>query len=335
MLCLPPPDEPPSRANCFERDAAYRASSKRGEGMQPATLKQRMFRTAFDCERAERAALIDFMKFLSDNDVQDTLPNHPLGPSSAWLWWGSESFIGFGPSRVLLQTGHRFAISEPTKRYSRKPWAADDWNLSKMEREFRKHYPAFVIPEAHRQLHALHPVVYLRTAEAVALSGLPMATSLLEIGAGADVHVAYRHLLNPAMKTTVIDLPEAICVGYVLLRTLGITVDLPQQTTGAAVTMRLPSQEVGGSYDFVFNMGSFQEMNIDTVNRYIALAHKLLLPGGRLQSLNLKQSKQFADTRDDRFDLRAFSSVSRTPTPLHDAITLRREWTSFSTVAIK
>ena len=73
--------------------------------MQPATLKQRMFRTAFDCDRAERAALIDFMKFLSDNDVQDTLPNHPLGPSSAWLWWGGESFIGFGPSRVLLQTG--------------------------------------------------------------------------------------------------------------------------------------------------------------------------------------------------------------------------------------
>ncbi len=91
--------------------------------MQPATLKQRMFRTAFDCDRAERAALIDFMKFLSDNDVQDTLPNHPLGPSSAWMWWGSESFIGFGPSRVLLQTGHRFAISEPTKRHSRKPWA--------------------------------------------------------------------------------------------------------------------------------------------------------------------------------------------------------------------
>ena len=66
--------------------------------MQPATLKQRMFRTAFDCDRAERAALIDFMKFLSDNDVQDTLPNHPLGPSSAWLWWGSESFIGFESS---------------------------------------------------------------------------------------------------------------------------------------------------------------------------------------------------------------------------------------------
>ncbi|MBV9969461.1 MAG: hypothetical protein JO228_05720, partial [Xanthobacteraceae bacterium] len=191
------------------------------------------------------------------------------------------------------------------------------------------------VPEAHRRLAALHPAVYFRTVEAVELSGLPTAMSLLEIGAGADVHVAYRHLLNPAMKTTVIDLPEAICVGFALLRTLGITVDLPHQSTGAAVRMRLPTQEVGGSYELVFNMGSFQEMNIDTVNRYIALAHQLLVPSGRLQSLNLKQSKQFAETRDDRFDLRAFSAVSRRPTPLHDAIALRREWTSFSTVAIK
>jgi len=303
--------------------------------MQPVKLKQRMFRTAFDCDRADRAALIDFMKFLSDNEVQETLPNHPLGPSSAWLWWGSESFIGFGPSRVLLQTGHRFAISEPTRVYSRKPWAWDDWNPRKVESGFRKFYPAFSIPAAHRPLHELHPVVYLRTVEAVELSGLPDANRLLEIGAGADVHVAYRHLLNPAMKTTVIDLPEAICVGYLLLRTMGITVDLPHQSTGAAVTMRLPTQEVGGSYDLAFNMGSFQEMNLDTVNRYIALVHKLLVPGGRLQSLNLKQSKQFADTREDRFDFGAFSAVSRAPTPYHDAMTLRPEWISVSTVAVK
>ena len=68
--------------------------------MQPATLKQRMFRTAFDCDRADRAALIDFMKFLSDNDVQDTLPNHPLGPSSAWLWWGEWIRAPSSPTRA-------------------------------------------------------------------------------------------------------------------------------------------------------------------------------------------------------------------------------------------
>src|SRR3546814_20464507 len=67
-------------------------------------------------------------------------------------------------------------------------------------------------------------------------------------------------LAQPTIRTTIVDLPESACVGFVLLRTMGIDVVLPHEARPAAVTIRLPHQEIGTGFDFAFNMSSFKEM---------------------------------------------------------------------------
>lgn len=278
-----------------------------------------MFRVAFEAELNETLKLLDFLRFIYTENARDKILDHPLGPSHIWKSWADETYLGFSTARLMLQSGHRFAPAELTEQPSRLPWRRKNFDIAVQERTFRKFYPASEIPQAHHTLYAAHPASYFRVAEAVALSGLT-AGCMLEIGAGACVHVAYRHLLHPGMRTVIVDLPESMFPGYLLLRMVGIDVALPHEDRDAEVTMRLPYQNVRGPFDFVFNMASFQEMELETVNRYIRLIHSLLGSGGVFQHVNLRQSKQFQDNKATEYDLSGFAAPSVREVPYHSSL---------------
>lgn len=278
-----------------------------------------MFRVAFEAEPSEALKLLDFLRFIYTENARDKILNHPLGPSHVWKSWADETYLGFSTARLMLQSGHRFAPAELTVPPSRIPWRGDKFDIAAQGRAFHKFYPASEIPPVHHILHAAHPASYYRVAEAVALSGItPMR--MLEIGAGACVHVAYRHLIHPEMRTVIVDLPESMFPGYLLLRMTGIDVALPHEDREAEVTMRLPYQDVRGPFDFAFNMASFQEMELETVNRYIRLIHSLLSADGQFQQVNLRQSKQFKDNKATEYDLSGFATPTVREAPYHSSL---------------
>ena len=108
--------------------------------------------------------------------------------------------------------------------------------------------------------------------------------------------------------------------GYLLLRMVGIDVALPHEDRAANVTMRLPYQDVEGPFDFAFNMAIFQEMELETVNRYIRLIHSLLGSGGTFQHINLQQSKQFPNNKAAEYDLSGFSAPHVKAVPYHSSL---------------
>lgn len=278
-----------------------------------------MFRVAFEAEQNETLKLLDFLRFIFTENARHRIIDHPLGPSHVWKSWADETYLGFSTARLMLQSGHRFAPAELSEQPSRLPWRRNKFDIASQERTFRKFYPALEIPQVHHVLYAAHPASYYRVAEAVALSNLKVKR-MLEIGAGACVHVAYRHLLHPELRTVIIDLPESMFPGYLLLRMVGIDVALPHEDRVADVTMRLPYQDVRGPFDFAFNMASFQEMELETVNRYTRLIHSLLGSGGAFQYINLRQSKQFQDNKATEYDLSGFSVPSVRDVPFHSSL---------------
>jgi hypothetical protein len=216
-----------------------------------------MFRVAFLGERTETLSLIDFLRFVYTADVKSKLLNHPLGPSQVWQAWADETYIGFSTGRLMLRSGHRFSSAELEEQTSRLPWKRDRFDPAEQERTFRRFYPSFDVPPEHRQLIEAHPGAYWRSAEAFVLSGRESPARMLEIGAGNAVHVAFRHLINRSMRTVVVDLPESMFAGYLLLRCMDIDVALPHEEREASVTMRLPYQSIESGFDFAFNMSSF------------------------------------------------------------------------------
>ena len=153
---------------------------------------------------------------------------------------------------------------------------------------------------------------------------------MLEIGGGACVNVAFHHSLNPSMQTIVVDLPEVIFAGFAFLRTVqpALRVTLPHEVdasigSGPGVTFLLPIQTdtiPDGSVDFGFNMASFQEMEIATVNHYLQLMSRKLRPGGSLVSLNLKASRYIPENTLENYDFREFEQPKAQPAPFGTAL---------------
>ncbi len=279
-----------------------------------------MFQTYFRGDLHEFSDLLDYFRFLAEERVVERLADSVYGPSSTWRDWAHKTFIGFSTGGVLVQSGHNFSVSQYVSwqervrlPFQRRPKLPDYPTI------FKRHYPDYRIPATHVPLAEAHPVVYFRTAEAVILGNVA-PKRMLEVGAGAGVHILFRHLLNPTLRSVVIDLPETIPVAYCLIRALAgeIDVALPHQNREASVRFLLPFQDPGHGFDFAFNMASFQEMEIGTVNAYLTLFRERLAPGGMIQSVNLLQSKQHPETRFEAYDFGASPRLD--PTPFHDEL---------------
>ena len=279
-----------------------------------------MFQTEFRGDLCEFSDLLDYFRFIAEERVVERLADSVYGPSSTWRDWARKTFIGFSTGGVLVQSGHNFSVSQPVswRKRVRLPFQhrRSPPNYAAM---FKRYYPDFLTPAAHAPLAEVHPVVYFRTAEAVILSNVT-PKRILEVGAGAGVHILFRHLLNTSLHSVVIDLPETIPVAYCLIRALAEKIDiaLPHQNHNASIRFLLPFQDPGDGFDFAFNMASFQEMEIETVNAYLALFRERLLQGGTIQSVNLRCSKQHTETRLEAYDFGAAPHLDSTP--FHDEL---------------
>ena len=145
---------------------------------------------------------------------------------------------------------------------------------------------------------------------------------MLEVGAGACVNVAFYRSLKPSLRSTVIDLPETILFGYCFLKSVfpDIRIALPNEVRSKPndeqvdVRFLLPTQVdlvPDDSMDFCFNMSSFQEMTIDTVNHYLRFMARTLKPGGTLLSVNLETSRYLERNSLNNFDFSLYHAAPR------------------------
>jgi len=289
--------------------------------MKPAKIAKPMFRTPFAGTANDVIRLLDYLRFLHAEDASAQLAGHELGPSELWRGWSDDTFIGFSGDRLLLMSGHRFGWSELLPRPFRWPWQPkSDFSAKRESETFARNYPDFAMPGQHVPLWDYHPGAYLRFAEAYILSGKPKVGRMLEIGAGNCVHVAFRHLLQPEIRTVVIDLPASIPVGFLLLRLVGIDVALPNENIDAAVRFQLPHQSIGEGFDFAFNMSSFQEMTQKTVNGYLKLISGALDSGGTLQHVNMLEARHIPDNRVANYNMTGMILQSQMETLYHSAV---------------
>jgi hypothetical protein len=99
-----------------------------------------------------------------------------------------------------------------------------------------------------------------------------------------------------------------------------IRITLPHEVGSAPADARtdvrflLPTQVdlvPDDSMDFCFNMSSFQEMTIDTVNHYLRFMARTLKPGGTLLSVNLETSRYLEGNALNNFDFSLYHATPR------------------------
>ncbi|MBS0157778.1 MAG: putative sugar O-methyltransferase [Nitrospira sp.] len=302
-----------------------------------------MFQTVFSPSRAEALHLMDFARYLWAENIADQVASHPLfAPSSLWRHWAGQSFVGLSLEKLILQGGHAFPHSVEVAAEEREIGllaavrqcvgivrAASTRTRMREGRDPHSLAAAFArcYPQAHRQAeheswYARHPNPYFRCLEAYLLRQKPeLPTRMLEVGGGACVNVAFYHSLNRRMRTVVVDLPETIFFGYTFLRAVfpDMKIALPHEAGDAGlsgeaeVRFLLPTQTElipDDSVDFGFNMASFQEMSLATVNQYLALMARKLRVTGRLVSMNCEVSRYFKENTLKSYDLAGYHSVA-------------------------
>ena len=312
--------------------------------MKFALRDKTMFQTAFSPTREEARTLLNYVRYLWDEDVGAQIATHPLyRPSDLWKHWAGQTFTGFSLDTMVLQGGHAFPSSVEvglggegegnTSRWRRCLGALfggqeaarirQGRDPAQLQQWFRRFYPQVAVCPEHERWYAWHPNPYFRCLEAYVLRGKkPLPEAMLEVGAGACVNVAFYLSLNPSLRATVIDLPETILFGYCFLRSVfpDIRIALPneagsKQTDGEAhVRFLLPTQVdlvPDDSVDFCFNMSSFQEMTIEAVNNYLAFMARTLKPGGTLLSVNLETSRYLERNSLNNFDFSLYHAAPR------------------------
>ena len=288
--------------------------------------------------------MLDYVRYLWEEEVWARIEEHPLyRPSDLWKQWAAQTFTGFSLDKILLQGGHAFPSSIEVESggdgAGRRP---SRWrrclgalfggretdrirrgrDVTHLQSWFRRFYPQVVICPEHERWYDWHPNPYFRCLEAYVLrEKRPFPSTMLEVGAGACVNVAFYRSLNPALRATVVDLPETILFGYCFLKSVfpDIRISLPHEveeySAAGRVDVRflLPTQVdlvPDDSMDFCFNMSSFQEMTIDTVNHYLGFMARTLNTGGTLLSVNLETSRYLEKNALKNFD---FSLYHATP----------------------
>ncbi len=308
-----------------------------------------MFQTVFSPSPDEACALLDYVRYLWDERIGEQIGAHPLyRPSALWKQWAGQTFAGFSLEKILLQGGHAFPSSVEVGTEEGGERGGVSWRRClaelfrgrtldrnrrgrdpvQLQQWFRRFYPQVAVYPEHERWYAWHPNPYFRCLEAYVLRAkIPLPQTMLEVGAGACVNVAFYRSLNPAMQATVVDLPETIVFGYCFLKSVfpDIRLALPNEAglgqTGRQADVRflLPTQVdfvPERSVDFCCNMSSFQEMTIETVNHYLRFMSRVLKPGGTMLSANLESSRYLEGNALDNYDYALYHATPhRQPAP--------------------
>jgi putative sugar O-methyltransferase len=189
-------------------------------------------------------------------------------------------------------------------------------------------YPKFRHTKQHELLLSIHGFAYLRMLELYNLIEADKDVNMvIEVGGGSCVNGAV--LIGAfGCKYTVIDLPESISVGFSLLKAVfpELKIALPDvihDHIAAEKDFRLLYEEYDvvfmlpyqtdliedGIFNMAFNVSSFQEMNIDVVNEYLSLFHRVLKPGGSLILENLKFSREVKGNSFENYQLNDYAEI--------------------------
>ena len=195
--------------------------------------------------------------------------------------------------------------------------------VTKLVNKFNTIYPNSIIPSKHNDFINLHAFPYLRALEVLNLSEIKSPKYVFEIGAGACMNIA---LLRDLYKTKslVVDLPDSIFAGYLLLKSFfqDIKIALPQDTADFDidkfdVVFLLPYQVdiiPNDFFDVAYNISSFQEMKIDVVNNYLSLIYFVLKSGGSVILSNQEVSRYIEGNSFNNYQLGKFvNGVKKTP----------------------
>ena len=247
------------------------------------------FSTQFSVDREDILRLLDYQRWLVEGNIHEKIRNCPFPPSSLWNKWARATFIGFSGDAVLSVSGHCFTttLQFPQKTLWRKIQRRRLWNMP-YRKKFTKLYPPAPFDTV---LEQQDHITFWRIMEAVAQSGVTSVDNLLEIGAGAGLHVAYR---NPK-TATIIDLPETVPVGFLFLSQFYDDIALPNENHEAKLKFLLPHQKLEGEFDFCFSSLSFQEMDLPVVKKYLELFRQHVTNDGKIQLIQAKKGRCCAD----------------------------------------
>ena len=303
----------------------------------------------FECAAADRLALLRFMEYVTREQVYERiLALDKFKPSELWKGWVAGTFVGFSSEQVMYKSGHRFlpaALLKYDAAYARfslrgvvsrlasvllqaRAAAREQYDAPEHQlRAFRRFYPDAAVPPVHKALLETHPLPYLRALEVLNVGRYQPRSRVLEVGAGACANLALLRM-QFGVKAVIVDLPETMYAGYLLLRTLfpAATIALPNDVAAADGSTDLPDYDFvfllptqidripAGAFDHAFNMSSFQEMELGVVNNYLAVMRRALMPGGTVVLCNLEVSRQIDGNAVAKYDLSGFDAVT-----YHDA----------------
>tara|TARA_B100001057_G_C22858557_1_gene953589 strand:+ start:1847 stop:2893 length:1047 start_codon:yes stop_codon:yes gene_type:complete len=303
----------------------------------------------FECSEAEREDILNYQLFLiTDGQYDKILKHRKYSPSDIWKQWLSDTYVCFSSSHMMIKSGHRLLNSYNPfffTTYSAKPqpgrlkqliyacrklFSGHDIDAKAHGKLYSEIYSQSYLPadDIHRNCIALNPGAYYRALEVNSLKRHIMPQLILEVGAGACMNIAHNYSQSKS-KAIIVDLPETIYVGYSVLRTLfpNASIVLPDQINTAIKTNKsilsllkssdfifmLPTQVdfiEPGIIDSAFNIASFQEMEQEVVNNYLAMIHKSLKVGGSLTMMNLSTSRQIGGNAMSEYNLELFSDGS-------------------------
>ena len=289
------------------------------------------YHTFFAANKDERSRLLSYKKWQIDTNCVESIKSSAFAPSELWDGWLNDTFVAVNSIGVMIKSGHNFqasriALADTFKSqiaqiYSKaKRFPKNDISNKNIEKLFHFHYPKneqTVDPV----IKAMHPNPYFRYLEAMHLSGVKenkkhSANTILEIGAGAGASIAHREKLGYT-KQFIIDLPDTVEVAFAFLCTVMNSKDiaLPNEnvTENSKVIFCLPNQCIDrvSEVDLAFNMSSFQEMDLNVVNSYLAFIDQKLNASGYFISCNQEKSRHIGANTVDGWVLgRGFELVS-------------------------
>jgi SAM-dependent methyltransferase len=311
--------------------------------MQLITPTKTTYHSIFQGDERDLEALLKFLVFRRDDGAERKIREHPeFAASDFWEDLANNLFVGFSSGKVLLCSGYEYpgsiavpidCLARRTLRHligfcgrkfwefaTRKPDVTRDREL--MVRTFAEFYREPDWSTLCNPIFEISPYPYLRVLEAFTMAGLDkIGGRYLEVGAGNAVSIAHLAHASPGARFTVVDLPEMICAAYLLLRVANpnLKIALPNESgVDADIQFLLPYQAERvpvGTFDFAFNMASFQEMEQEVVNNYLRLFHRALRPGGRIALVNQERSRYIRGNCIEAYDLSGFGDVQIRDTP--------------------
>jgi SAM-dependent methyltransferase len=315
----------------------YRLSADFNTYMKITKAHRGNYITFFDASDEEALALVNWVAYCREKGQN----SRDASANDLWKGWLDETFIGFsGSNKILLHSGHRVPASYHFNNRQKpdnlgrllkrgisllKRGVAEPSPEELMAR-YRRCYPGVKMDTQEvewgqdliRQYLNSHEIYEILRRYAVPLDPSSL-NFVFEIGAGAGMNLALLLRREGCEKTgaVICDLPQTMMAGYVFLRSAlpDFQIKFPHEFDStnpirpSQIQFIVPDQIADlpdDSFDLGINTNSFQEMELETVNDYLAHSARLLSTGGLFISNNSRNARYIENNTLDRWDVSLF-----------------------------